>query len=132
MNTTQTGNAQSLKAIEDEFSLAFGLLRRCPQVSEIDFGTEALPENIELDELDQIARRYGLLLTVYESGRITVKCRAKSNGKQADKNVKSGLVGWSIHLPNLVSNAFTRCSTSVSMKLSSLKSGLSGSHEHIR
>ncbi len=132
MDTAHIGNAQSLKAIEDEFSMAFGLLRRCPQVSEIDFGIESLPENVELDELDQIAHRYGLLLTVYESGRITVKRQVKSNGKSSITNSKSGLVGWSMHLTGLVANAFTRLSTVVSMKLSSLISELGGSHGHTR
>lgn len=79
MNPNNNHVSASDKALEEEFALAFGLLRRCPEVTEIDFGAQSLPGSFEIERLERLSRRYGLQLHRYESGRVTVRRRPRTN-----------------------------------------------------
>jgi hypothetical protein len=60
------------RQLEEEFNIAFGLLRRCPQVSEIDFDSNCLSDARDVEKLKDLAERHGLSIRVRESGRVNV------------------------------------------------------------
>jgi hypothetical protein len=88
MNTNNSHVSPTDKALEEEFALAFGLLSRCPEVTEIDFGAQSLPGSFEIERLEQLSQRYGLELHRYESGRVTVR-RPPRNDSDRDSALGS-------------------------------------------
>jgi hypothetical protein len=72
MNANNRHHLHPSRQLEEEFDLAFGLLRRCPQVSEIDFGSNCLSDAQDLERLTELAERHGLSIRVRDSGRVNV------------------------------------------------------------
>jgi hypothetical protein len=132
MNTNNNHVSPSDKALEDEFALAFGLLRRCPEVTEIDFGAQSLPASFEIERLERLSRRCGLQLHHYESGRVTVRRLPRSNDERDTALGSPGLLGVATHELSLLAHGLEQAMGAIKAHVKAFDDRFEGLHEGVR